>query len=205
MHKCCETWWLHSQVAYVTSFQQLPSFEILWMNGEGKRQNEFAEWHVICLAEWHNYAECNIWRMTYWNKLNWKLRPFLAAVNSQAASFWCCGLDYDGNQKARKDSLISHGRLAFLHRLYYSGCWQHRYYITKVGHWRKVVLKGRDWYQGQNIFTINVTFLPILDHINETEWKLFLFKTVGRVFDRDITFRDRAYLVFCFLGCVVKF
>ena len=33
-------------------------------NGEGKRQNEFAEWHVDWLAEWHNYAEWNICRMT---------------------------------------------------------------------------------------------------------------------------------------------
>ena len=31
------------------------------------------------------------------------------------------------------------------------------------------------------------------------------FKTVGRVIDRDIIFRDRTYLVFFFLGCVVKF
>ena len=30
--------------------------------GEGKRWNEFAEWHVAWLAEWHNYAECNIWK-----------------------------------------------------------------------------------------------------------------------------------------------
>ena len=29
--------------------------------------------------------------------------------------------------------------------------------------------------------------------------------TVGRVIDRDIIFRDRTYLVFFFLGCVVKF
>ena len=28
--------------------------------GEGKRRNEFAEWHVAWLAEWHNYAECKI-------------------------------------------------------------------------------------------------------------------------------------------------
>ena len=31
-------------------------------NGEGKRRNEFAEWHVAWLAEWHNYAEFNIRR-----------------------------------------------------------------------------------------------------------------------------------------------
>ena len=30
--------------------------------GEGKRWNEFVEWHVAWLAEWHNYAECKKWR-----------------------------------------------------------------------------------------------------------------------------------------------
>ena len=40
--------------------------------GEGKRRNEFAEWHVAWLAEWHNYAECKIWKMAQRNKLNWK-------------------------------------------------------------------------------------------------------------------------------------
>ena len=69
--------------------------------GEGKRRNEFAEWHVAWLGERHNYAECNICR-----------RPFLAPMNSQVAVFWSCGLDYDDNQKSRKDSLIPHGRLA---------------------------------------------------------------------------------------------
>ena len=32
------------------------------MNGEGKMRNEFAEWHVAWLAQWHNYAEFNIRR-----------------------------------------------------------------------------------------------------------------------------------------------
>ena len=49
--------------------------------GEGKRRHEFAEWHVAWLAEWHNYAECNILRMTQRNKLNSKVRPFLAPIN----------------------------------------------------------------------------------------------------------------------------
>ena len=39
---------------------------------EDKRRNEFAEWHVAWLAEWHNYAECKIWKMAQRNKLNWK-------------------------------------------------------------------------------------------------------------------------------------
>ena len=32
--------------------------------GEGKRGNEFAEWHVAWLAERHYYAEFNLCRMT---------------------------------------------------------------------------------------------------------------------------------------------
>ena len=44
----------------------------IFIIGEGKRRNEFAEWHVAWLAEWHNYAECKIWKMAQRNKLNWK-------------------------------------------------------------------------------------------------------------------------------------
>ena len=33
------------------------------VSGEGKRRNEFAEWHVALLAD-DNYAECNVCRMT---------------------------------------------------------------------------------------------------------------------------------------------
>ena len=79
--------------------------------------NEFAEWHVAWLAEWHNYEECNKCRMSQINKLSSKLRPFLAPINSQAAPFLMLRarltLDYCDNQKARKDSLISYFRLAF--------------------------------------------------------------------------------------------
>ena len=28
--------------------------------GEGKRRNEFAEWHVAWRAEWHNYAKYDL-------------------------------------------------------------------------------------------------------------------------------------------------
>ena len=35
-------------------------------------------------------------------------------VNQFTSSRFCCGLDYDDNQKARKDSLISHARLPFV-------------------------------------------------------------------------------------------
>ena len=38
--------------------------------GEGKRRNEFVEWHVAWLAERHNYVESNICRVTQRNKLN---------------------------------------------------------------------------------------------------------------------------------------
>ena len=36
---------------------------------------------------WHNYAECNICRMTQRNNLNWQLRRFGGPINSQAAAF----------------------------------------------------------------------------------------------------------------------
>ena len=29
-------------------------------SGEGKRRNEFAEWHVAWRAEWHNYAKYDL-------------------------------------------------------------------------------------------------------------------------------------------------
>ena len=37
----------------LTRFVTLRTF----FSGEGKRRNEFAEWHLAWLAEWHNYAE----------------------------------------------------------------------------------------------------------------------------------------------------
>ena len=58
-------------------------------SGKGKRRNEFAKWHVAWLAEWHNYAECNICRMTERNKLNWKACPFLAPNKEARNSFFC--------------------------------------------------------------------------------------------------------------------
>ena len=42
--------------------------------------NEFVEWHVAWLAEWHNYAECNIYRMTQRNKFNSKAALFLEPI-----------------------------------------------------------------------------------------------------------------------------
>ena len=77
-----------SLVSLCDSFDDSTAFALFKQPiGEGKRRNEFAEWHVAWLAEWHSYAECDISRMTQRNKLNWKLRPFLAPINSQAAAF----------------------------------------------------------------------------------------------------------------------
>ena len=82
--------------------------------GEGKRRNEFAEWHVPWLAEWHNYAEFNIlsW-MIQRNKLNWKERPFFANWRQSICKGSCCfnvaDLTYDDNQKITK----AHCRPAF--------------------------------------------------------------------------------------------
>ena len=40
---------------------------------EGKRRNEFAEWHVAWLAERHNLIEeFNLWKMAQRNKLKRK-------------------------------------------------------------------------------------------------------------------------------------
>ena len=46
--------------------------KILWSIDEGKRRNEFAEWHVAWLVERHNYAAFNLWKMAQRNKLSGK-------------------------------------------------------------------------------------------------------------------------------------
>ena len=70
----CSLFWLartHLRMkSYDIAFRWV--FLSMYTIGEGKRQNEFAEWHVPWLAEWHNYAECKIWKMAQRNKLNWK-------------------------------------------------------------------------------------------------------------------------------------
>ena len=76
--------------------------------GESKRRNEFAEWHVAWLAEWHNYAECKIWKMR--KEINWTEKhvcvfaaPFLAPIwvsNVFAGPFITAGL----NQQGRAES-----------------------------------------------------------------------------------------------------
>ena len=63
------------------------------------------------------------------------------------------------------------------------------------------------FFSAKDICTINVTVLFFFFFFFSFEivWKVFLFQTVGRVIVPDILFRDRTCLVFCFLGCVVKF
>ena len=66
-----------SLVSLCDSFDALTAFVLFKQSiGKGKRGNEFAEWHVTWLAEWHNYPECNISRLTQRNKSNWKLGLF---------------------------------------------------------------------------------------------------------------------------------
>ena len=60
----------------------------------------------------HNYAECNLCRMTQRNKLNLKLRPFLAPINSQAVTFFNVGgLTTMTIRKPGRTPWVSHGRL----------------------------------------------------------------------------------------------
>ena len=109
-------------------------FFSLFVLGQNKRRNEFAKWHVAWLAEWHNYVECNICRMTQRNKLNWKVRPFWRQSICKRSR--CFNIDIRWQSKSHEGSLsISLFRtatkilLAFISR----AAWQHRYYSTKVG------------------------------------------------------------------------
>ena len=104
--------------------------------GEGKRRNEFAEWHVPWLAEWHNYAEFNMrsW-MIQRNKLNWKERPFLAPINLQTQP-------HDDNQKTTK----AHCRPA----LKDSSCIEEKMFS-------KVTLRSTLIFSAKDVCTINLT------------------------------------------------
>ena len=67
----------------------LNCFSVTWY-GEGKRRNEFAEWHVAWLAEW-----IVMWNVIYaeWPKevnLNWKGCPFLVPINLQMLPLFQC-------------------------------------------------------------------------------------------------------------------
>ena len=48
--------------------------------GECKRRNEFVEWHVAWLAESHNYAEFNLWKMAQRKKFNRKACAHLCSA-----------------------------------------------------------------------------------------------------------------------------
>ena len=55
------------------------------LTAEGKRRNEFAEWHVAWLAERHNLIEeFNLWKMAQRNKLKRKACARVSAVPSLA-------------------------------------------------------------------------------------------------------------------------
>ena len=71
--------------------------------GEGKRRNEFVEWHVAWLAEWHNFVECNICRMTQRNKLKWKVRPFWRQSICKRSR--CFNVDIRWQSKSHEGSL----------------------------------------------------------------------------------------------------
>ena len=60
-----------------------------------------------------------------------------------------------------------------------------------------------NFFSAKDICTINFTFLTFIYIWNHMRSVFFISDGGSR--DRDIIFRDRRYLVFCFLGCVVKF
>ena len=119
-------------------------------------------------------------------------------------------------QSKSQERLISHGRLAFctatkiLYLLAFisraassTDNTSRKSAIEEKMFW-KVMLSSALIFFRQKIFArLTSLFLPLFAF--ETAWEVFLFKTVGRVIDRDMIFRDRTYLVFFSLGCVVKF
>ena len=155
----------------------LNCFSVSWY-GEGKRRNEFAEWHVAWLAEWHNYVECNICRMTQRSTLNWKVYPFLVPINLKTQPLFY-NVDIQWQSKSHESSLLislfctaTKIRLAFISR----PAWQHRYYSRKVGrNWRKDVLGGHAPFY-KNVCTINFTVSFYLDLYLQPHEKCFFFK-----------------------------
>ena len=116
----------------------------------------------------------------------------MAPSNSQAAASLMLRALLWWQSKARKDSLISHGRLAFctatkilLAFISRAAGSTDQYYMTKVGHWRKDVSEGHTLFCFnfflQKIFArlTSLFFLPLFAF--ETGWEVFLFQTVGRV------------------------
>jgi len=95
-----------------------------------------------------------------------------------------CGLDYEEkgilDQFSRSISVFCTDTkilLAFISRV----AWQHRYYIKKVGHWRKDLLEGHDQFRF-NFFsvkdncTINFTLFFYLYLLLKPREKCFCFK-----------------------------
>ena len=60
-----------------------------------------------------------------------------------------------------------------------------------------------NFFSAKDICTINFTFFTFIYIWNHVRSVFFISDGGSR--DRDIIFRDRRYLVFCFVGCVVKF
>ena len=94
--------------------------------------------------------------------------------------------------------------LAFISR----AAWQHRYWLHYES---RLSLKNRCSGRSRSLIlhfssakdVCTVSFLVRI-FVFETTREVFLFSEDG-LRDRDIIFRDQIDLVFCFLGCVVKF
>ena len=144
--------------------------------GEGKRRNEFAEWHVPWLAEWHNYAEFNMrsW-MIQRNKLNSKERPFFwrQSICKRSSCFNVAGLTYDDNQKTTK----AHCRPA----LKDSSCIEEKMFS-------KVTLRSTLIFSAKDVCTINLTVsCYVYLWIVPAESLLFVRKNRRSVFDVGVS------------------
>ena len=70
MPKCLDSTRHHIITRALKWFFLLLAKKNLGISGGGKRRNEFAEWYVAWPAELHNYADCDVRRMTQRNQLN---------------------------------------------------------------------------------------------------------------------------------------
>ena len=110
--------------------------------------------------------------------------------------------------------MISHGRLAlcsatkillaFISRAAGSTDITSRKSAIEEKMFWKVTLSSALIFFCKRYLHVKRHFLKILFAF-ETVSEVFPFQTVGRVIVPDIIFRGRTCLVFCFLGCVVKF
>ena len=137
--------------------------------------------------------------MTRRNKLNWKEPSFLAPI-----SHWQSN-SHEGSLSISLFHTATKILLAFISRAE----WQHRYYSTKVGHWRTDVLEGHTPFYLINFFlqkmfarlTLQFPFTNICI-CNRVRTVSF---SDGGLRDRDIYSEMKTNLVFCFLSCLVKF